>query len=460
MKIGYFGIALCATALSATTANAQINAFSALNLTSEDPTLGSARYSGMGGAMGAIGGGTSSLKDNAASIATSTKSDIGVTFDLYSNNDGQCSFAVSDASLLFNIEHNNSGYMSSAIAIAYNRNRTYDRSTYREVTYKYQDGASTLAKDRNDEEGGCDAVNFAYAGNINNMLYFGVALGITNIRYEKASVYSLYSPMYYDNLGMHLEYPDDYLGESKGTGCNFNLGFIFQPSDVVRFGFGLQTPTLYNIHENWSFYQTDGFTEEGEQYCSGEYWDHYDYKIHTPMKFSAQLGFMLGERVNIDVDYSMRNYTRMWGEDHIGKMRELEKDIKATMQTQHTLKVGAEVNIIDGLDIRAGYAMATAPIKGMEVVCDELGRLGGAYSSDFFPRYSVITPQVRHYASAGFGYSGKVAYVDFAYIRKIANEQYIEQVPESKDDCIRLSEQFESQKNGSNHFMLSLGFHF
>ncbi len=445
MKIGYFGIALCATALSATIANAQdINAYKLLNLSLEDPTLGSARYAGMGGAMGAIGGVSSALKDNAASIAAGTKSDIGLTFDLYSNNDGQCSFAVSDASLLFNIDHNNnSGYMSSALAITYNRNRTFDSDMFLEDRIY-----NSTTNDH--EEGGTDAINFAYAGNINNQFYFGVAVGITDLRFEKNNIYRD------DNVY------DDYEISADGTGCNFNVGLLYQPTDFLRVGVGIQTPTLYNIDESWSFIEN-----------KKETLDDYPYKIHTPMKFSAQLGFMVGDRANIGIDYSMRNYTRMWGEFANLKMRQLEKDIKDICKTQHTLKVGAEVNVVGGLDIRAGYAVCTAPVLEAKEACNKLETLGGAYVGDYWdqdsegnfyygPIYSFTSPKLRQYISAGFGYSGRVAYVDFAYIRKLATVQYMLQQP-YEGTCNLVStyaNELGDQKYGSNHFMLSFGFHF
>lgn len=445
MKIGYFGIALCATALSATIANAQdINAYKLLNLSLEDPTLGSARYAGMGGAMGAIGGVSSALKDNAASIAAGTKSDIGLTFDLYSNNDGQCSFAVSDASLLFNIDHNNnSGYMSSALAITYNRNRTFDSDMFIEDRIY-----NSTTNDH--EEGGTDAINFAYAGNINNQFYFGVAVGITDLRFEKNNIYRD------DNVY------NDYEISADGTGCNFNVGLLYQPTDFLRVGVGIQTPTLYNIDESWSFIEN-----------KKETLDDYPYKIHTPMKFSAQLGFMVGDRANIGIDYSMRNYTRMWGEFANLKMRQLEKDIKDICKTQHTLKVGAEVNVVGGLDIRAGYAVCTAPVLEAKEACNKLETLGGAYVGDYWdqdsegnfyygPIYSFTSPKLRQYISAGFGYSGRVAYVDFAYIRKLATVQYMLQQP-YEGTCNLVStyaNELGDQKYGSNHFMLSFGFHF
>ncbi len=457
MKIGYFGKALlCATALSATMANAQdINVYKALNFSLEDPTLGSARYAGMGGAMGAIGGGSSSLKDNAASIATGRDSDIGLTFDLYSNNDGQCSFAVSDASLLFNIDHHKSGYVSSALAITYNRNRTFDKDMYRECTFVQEDGRTFDRSVTNDsEEGGTDAVNFAYAGNINNQVYFGVAVGITDLRFEKRNIYK------------DSQTNDDYYSVSRGTGCNFNVGLLYEPTDFMRVGVGLQTPTLYNIDEEWS--QTSIGTDA---------YDDYLHKLHTPMKFSAQLGFMLGDKANIGIDYSMRNYSRMWEEFENVKMRLLEKSVKEICQTQHTLKVGAEVNLIDGFDVRAGYAICTAPVLEATEACGRLETLRGTYSGDYWtlpyenasgeivedfygPMYSFEAPKMRQYISAGFGYCGRVAYVDFAYIRKLSNEQFMLNSPFNEYQCQLVSKYVEDFKYGSNHFMLSFGFHF
>ena len=453
MKIGYFGIALCATALSATMANAQdINVYKALNLSLEDPTLGSARYAGMGGAMGAIGGGSSALKDNAASIATGTSSDIGLTFDLYSNNDGQCSFAVSDASLLFNIDHRNkSGYMSSALAITYNRNRTFDSDSYIERRFVNQYEEVDRSTTNDSEEGGTDAINFAYAGNINNMLYFGVAVGITDLRFDKRNIYKDY------------DLTDDYISESRGTGCNFNVGLIYQPTDFMRVGVGFQTPTLYNIEESWQLIENDRILED--------YQYEYLYKLHTPMKFSAQLGFMIGDKANIGVDYSMRNYTRMWTEFGSLKMRMIEQDIKEVAKTQHTLKIGGEVNVVGGLDLRAGFAICTAPILEVKEACDKFKSLGGAYSGDYWfedeegeyydgPMYSFVSPKMRQYISAGFGYSGKIAYVDFAYIRQIANVQTVLNSPFDNNQCDLVKKYTEDDKYGSNHFMLSLGFHF
>lgn len=457
MKIGNFGKALCVTALSATMANAQdINVYKALNLSLEDPTLGSARYAGMGGAMGAIGGVTSALKDNAAGIAAGTSSDIGITFDLYSNNDGQCSFKVSDASLLFNIDHNSkSGYMSSAIAVTYNRNRSFEQDMYRKTTFNSEDGIVDKSTTTDHEEGGTDAINFAYAGNINNQFYFGVAVGITDLRFEKSNLYK------------DSAVDDDFLSKSEGTGCNFNVGLLYQPTDFMRVGVGLQTPTLYSIDENWSMIEN-----------GNEDFIEYSYKLHTPMKFSAQLGFMIGDRANIGIDYSMRNYSRMWAETSNLKLRYLEEDTKEICKTQHTIKVGAEVNVVGGLDFRAGYAVCTNPILEIQQACDKIKDLGGAFSGDYWyqdydeagnavgeeyyggPLYSMNSPKMRQYISAGFGYSGRIAYVDFAYIRKLATVDYVLNSPFDEKQCDLVSKYTSEDKYGSNHFMLSLGFHF
>ena len=77
--------------------------------------------------------------------------------------------------------------------------------------------------------------------------------------------------------------------------------------------------------------------------------------------------------------------------------------------------------------------------------------------------YSFTSPKLRQYISAGFGYSGKVAYVDFAYIRKLSTVQYMLQQPYDEGTAKLVStysNELGDLKHGSNHFMLSFGFHF
>lgn len=476
-------------AFVASLATAQVTAFHTTTLGLEDPVLGTARYSGMAGAMGALGGNSSSVKDNPAGIATSTKSDIGLTFNVHSDSEGKCSFNMNDASGLFNFNHNSSGYVSSAFSISYNRTRNFGHRYFRlgEINYSdFNNAGELIAKskgylsDEGIQKGGAGDVNFAYAGNINNMVYFGLSLGINAIHYNQRSIYQMTSPdninLYNDEViddatftARHWYYPDDFYREVDGFGVNFKAGVIVQPTDFMRIGASIQTPSKVNCSEYWESYtenvDADGFRilDENGNPTQGVVDSEYEYELHLPFKFNAGIGFMINDRVNFDIDYSMKNFAKTWVEMNGVENRLLEEDIENLGNTQHTLKAGVEVNIIEGLDVRAGYAMTSAPMKNADEMKAYAQRVGGLYldadaATGFVPNYGVTMTGRSNYFTGGIGYTGKIGYVDFAYVRRLTNEQYFEAIPGAPEDFMPLN--VEDTKRGSNDFMLTLGLRF
>mgnify|MGYP003293614637 CR=1 FL=1 len=459
-------------AFVASLATAQVTAFHTTNLGLEDPVIGTARYTGMAGAMGALGGNSSSVKDNPAGLATSTLSDVGLTFNVHSDSEGKCSFNMNDASAVFNFNHHSSGYISSALSISYNRIRNYAHRLYRYGTINYTDldaegkliGTSTGSfSDEGIEKGGSGEVNFAYAGNINNMVYFGFSLGITSMHYNQRSIYQKVSldQANIDDWDRNWLYPDDFYRETDGFGVNFKVGLIAQPTDFMRIGASIQTPSKYNCNEYWEFYQ-ENMDEQGNS-VNALTDSEYNYELHLPFKFNAGIGFMINDRVNLGIDYSMKNFSKTWVEMNGVENRPLEEDIENLGTRQSTLKIGAECNIIDGLDVRAGYALTTAPMKDADEMKAYAQRVGGLYldadaNTGFVPNYGVTMTGKTHYVTAGIGYTGKVGYVDFAYVRRLANEQYFEAIPGAAVDFPSLK--VEDTKRGSNDFMLTLGLRF
>lgn len=459
-------------AFVASLATAQVTAFHTTNLGLEDPVLGTARYSGMAGAMGSLGGNSSSVKDNPAGLATSTLSDIGLTFNVHADNEGKCSFNMNDASAVFNFNHHSSGYVSSALAISYNRIRNYSNRLYRYGTINYTDldasgalvGTSTGSfSDEGVEKGGSGEVNFAYAGNINNMFYFGLSLGLTTLRYNQRSIYQKTSldPQNVNDWDRNWLYPDDFYRTTEGSGINFKIGMIFQPTDFMRIGASIQTPTKYNCTDYWEFYQENA-DEQGNS-VNALTDSEYNYELHLPFKFNAGIGFMINDRVNLGIDYSMKDFSKTWVEMNGIENRPLEEDIENLGKKQNTIKIGAEINVVEGLDIRAGYALTSAPMKNADDMKEYAQRVGGLYldadaNTGFVPNYGVTMTKNTQYFTAGLGYTGKVCYIDFAYVRRLANEQYFEAIPGTAADFTSLK--VEDNKRGGNDFMLTLGLRF
>lgn len=451
----------------ATLAMAQMTSFHAINMGLEDPILGTARYTGMAGAMGVLGGNSSSLRDNPAGIGTSTTSDIGLSFNVHTDAEGKASFNMNDASAIFNFNHGKRGYVSTAVAIAYNRVANSGRRIYRfgEIEYKdvddlggqYPPTYGTFSDD-NVEKGGTGEINIAYAGNVNNMFFFGISLGVVTTDYKQTNLYNKLSDDNWDIFERNYPSPMDYARHTEGAGVNFKAGFIVQPTDFMRAGISIQTPTKVEYDEVWDFY----YPLEGKDH-SGYSREDYSYEIHHPFKFGGGLAFMIDDRVNIGLDYHARNVGKTWVEYAGRESRSLSSEFSYMGKVEHTAKLGVEVNVVGGLDLRCGFAMVSAPQMewsdakqyGMRYRGYDMGMIG---LDKKIPNYGVTTALDRKYITGGIGYTGKCFYADFAFSRKLVNEEYTEYIPFTVEESRDIV--YEKHKRGYNNYTLSLGFRF
>jgi hypothetical protein len=84
-------------------------------------------------------------------------------------------------------------------------------------------------------------------------------------------------------------------------------------------------------------------------------------------------------------------------------------NIKDKFQASHSLRVGAEVNVVDGLFLRCGYAFVTSPFADMDNVTMQLPSNTTYTSPEFF------VDRWTNYYSAGLGYHKGFWYVDLSY---------------------------------------------
>lgn len=88
----------------------------------------------------------------------------------------------------------------------------------------------------------------AYGGTANEHFYIGGSLGIPSYHYEAVKNYSETFQTYQEIKG----FTDTRLLTSSGSGLNLTLGAIIKPSDKVRFGLTVVTPTWYDVDETSS----------------------------------------------------------------------------------------------------------------------------------------------------------------------------------------------------------------
>ena len=313
-------------------------------------------------------------------------------------------------------------WMSILAYDAYLINPTSERS-YQGLAGAYTVG---LAETEVIETGGIDEFNLSFGGNIRNIVYWGVSLGLNTVKYDRYNFHGelLDNAEIWDNVNQeYVTAPAAFAIENKlhtqGTGLNGKFGVIVRPTDALRLGAAIHTPTYFNLRDDYFTSANYDFGDYGNGRAQTN--DGYDgqtwYKLRTPLKyiFSAALVHQLGL---ISFDYEGTNYSGMKMKDDRGvDMVEVNDDVKNYYQTSHTFRIGAEYRLSPKWSIRAGYSYQTSPMK--KDMID--GRLT-VYTASTTPAY-IVDNNIQ-YITCGLGYKYRNVYFDLAYVHKTRNGDY------------------------------------
>lgn len=330
-----------------------LSAFS-LTVAAQDPYLnnslintsdifGTARFVGMGGAMGALGADISTISSNPAGIGMITKNDVSITagaawlgnnsakgmakgtFAQFDQMGAVVSFKmpgrVRNLNFGFNYQkkasYDNSFFGEVFTAASWadqldalaqeawdNRSGLYgSEGTYYNTLYglanacglfpwNYTDGRRTeIAKDPKDSNstlqvtrGSLNAYEFNLSMNVGDRYFFGVTVGVDNVDYRRGTDY------WEQRTGVDGAIHDfGYMNEQVITGNGFNLKFgtIIRPFDSSTFRIGLtvETPTWYRLEyvDDQSLTTKYRYDDANDRYvyepAQGKYNTHYVYDL-------------------------------------------------------------------------------------------------------------------------------------------------------------------------------------
>jgi long-subunit fatty acid transport protein len=271
---------------------------------------------------------------------------------------------------------------------------------------------------------------FGYTYSFMDKLYLGGSIGIPVVSYQQNSTYtetddkreleiykdasnnvqSTYSyPVWaYNNsdgtqlLGGidRMSYEEVY--KTTGRGFNLKLGAIYRITDFLRIGANYQTPTILNLTDVYSYSMNTVF-DSGDEYPSTypENGGTYHYKIITPMRYGASIGFIYKKVLAIGIDYEGVNYAQAFiTSGDPSYFTGVNKIISTKYSATSNLRAGAEVNI-QNIFLRAGYAMYGSPF-------------GNTFSGKFS----------RSTYSGGVGFRNKNWAFDLGFVKSISNEDY------------------------------------
>jgi hypothetical protein len=404
----------------------------ALRYSQNFPTL-TARSISMGGAFTSLGGDFASSYVNPAGLGLYRKSEFSFTPSLslakttadyigQDNSDYKYQFAISNFGYVGTYRSNrDKGLVSASYAIGYNRLQNFNNNTIIRGTnvnssysdYFVESSDRVVPEDLNSfgarllydawvidtvdyidlyeslvplpidqyrkisSKGGIGEWTFAFGLNFSDRLYFGMGLGITQLKYEQNV---LHSETNYDTYYSFRSFDMNDDLKVEGTGISLKLGLTARITEGLRIGTALNLPTFYNISEEYystvySVYDNETYykvptANDNQELGPGVF----EYKLNTPLKLAGGLSYQIGKAgiITGDVEYvnyasiKMRNHDDFNGSIDRQTVDQANSDIEDVYCSVINLKLGGELRFGD-FSIRAGGGYYPSPYVSGEL---------------------------------------------------------------------------------------------
>jgi hypothetical protein len=406
---------------------------------SETQVFGSARFEAMGGSFGALGADLSSAAINPAGFGRYSSSTFGLAFQntsiknttkfngnsTYNNLNvlrlNNLGFVISN-----DVSNRNRGFLFKQFGFSYNRIQNFKDSysysgqqfnslldnfaaiadqTTPEDLYSYYAFSTALAWDtyaidqnvsggyvprlnpttdvihrRNiTNSGGISEYNFTFSGNYLNTLYVGGNIGLRTAKYEEQYIHFEEAT---NSQGLSLDsFQYQYNLETKGNGTNIKLGAIYLPTQNVRIGLALHSPTFYEFTDTYSadmisYHKDTTHTIPSQLKPQGDY----KYRLRNPLKLILSLAYVFQTRGCINTDIEIINYK--WA--HLRTTKDLKytpfdyspinEEAKPQLRTIINYRIGGEIVFNSQYFLRGGFAYYPSaynkkinPTKGIQI---------------------------------------------------------------------------------------------
>lgn len=432
--------------------------------------FGSARFEAMAGSFGALGADLSAIQISPASMGRFSSSTASLSFNnsilrnegIYNGTEvssGRNKFTLGNIGVVFanDISERTRGRLYNQITLAYTRlknfanERTYEGQNYYSLLdvlandgygvdpvfiYDERPFTTGLAYDilgvnydpttgeyyslltagdmyhhrKIQTDGGMGEFHLGYSENYMNILYYGISLGVRNIKYEEN--------YHHNEKVLEPGAPSlrsfEYLYEqtTKGVGFNLKLGVMYLPIDQFRVGLAFETPTVFRLTDKWSANMI-GVHNYGVEEIHPAYIPRgeYKYRLTTPMKLRGSFAYILGTRGAVNVDLEMSRLSRgklrsqntgeflVAGYDFAVENQEVKNQFRTILNT----RIGFEYMIFNNFYGRLGLGILPQPYK------KGVG--------------SINIPNMTY--AGGVGWENRFIYLDLSYrLLKLSEDYY------------------------------------
>ncbi|OEK05449.1 OmpP1/FadL family transporter [Roseivirga misakiensis] len=439
---------------------------------SQSNTIGTARLAGMAGAGSVLGGDLSAASLNPAGLALYNRSQFVFTpslnFNQYNtsflgqgSNNEKSRLEISNLGVVINFNKSDfipGGWRGGSVAVTYNRKNDFNQR----LTYGANNNNSSIIDamlDRADgffsnelggieqvgfdhylinplpnapdfyvspvegfpfqeesitRSGHTDEINIAGGANYDDKIYIGAGFGIVSSNYQMSRVYrESFSGTVLESFSI------DELFDASGTGFNANVGVIVRPTDFIRIGASITTPTWYNFSEEsdaiynseYNNFDVSGFEDNGQrviledtvlnslQSQTNVFFSDYD--LRTPARFNLGAAFFIGKSGFITADIERVNYANSHVSSSDFSADSDNRTIASIYQATTNIRIGGEFRYKE-FRFRGGFASIGDPTNEL---LDDVDRS-------------------RTVVSAGVGVNMGRYFLDFAYTQTKFNDSF------------------------------------
>jgi len=252
------------------------------------------------------------------------------------------------------------------------------------------------------QRGRMGETSFAISGSWDDQIFVGASIGIPGVKFREKTSHRE------DVLDETLSLTDFTYTSSlttRGWGINAKIGVIVIPTDFLRLGLALHTPSQFFLQDQWSNTITSNFYD-GFSATQNSPNQSFDYQLKTPGRMIGSAAVIIGKIGFISADYEYVNHTKAKLSSSFENNADYSienSNINNKFRSASNIRLGGELNL-SPLKIRAGARYSQNPIK------DEFVSVTGDRMS----------------YSAGVGFTGKGAFIDLAYsLTKWKSEHYL-----------------------------------
>lgn len=280
------------------------------------------------------------------------------------------------------------------------------------------------------EKGYIDNYELTFGGNVQDVFFWGVGIGINDLRYVRHTYYSesmsdasVYSPQGVTRGAAEYALYNDKI--ITGTGWNFSIGAILKPVQEFRVGVSFITPTVYSLNESYIGSVDYAMQPDGKQTYQGtEDTDeaYFPWKLRSPWRLNLGLAGVIGRLGIISLDYELQDYnnTKIKTPSYNAygfvngyyDAAELNQDIKDYSQMAHNIRLGLEYRVSNRVSARLGCNMQFSNIRN-----EYQDGKGEILTSGTDPSFSL--DKTTTFITAGLGYQYKNFAINGAYVHKI-----------------------------------------